>query len=474
MRISTLLLALSFLLLLVQSACSSANGVTEPGDGEFRVFYVSPTGDNNNLGTRDKPWATPGYGARQLRAGDTLVILAGRYILSRHDEDIIAPQNSGTPQAWITIKGEENNRPVLAGRNDLLVAIDISGRSYIRIENLEITSDNNAPFRNGIQALGNSIRNVEIRNVHIHHLDEFGINIEDVDGLLIEKATITHCGFGAIGGPAGDEGGWRNVRIVECELSYSGHYYQGTSGPSPYERPDGFGIEDSEGPIEISHTRVEHNRGDGLDCKSANTYIHHCIVANNSCDGIKLWFTNSKVENTLVYGRGDGDFSETPWSAIVISTESSGAEFEIVNVTVDDIVGKNYLMYAQYDHPNVPIKLTLRNNVFRGAGPSSPIFLSARAHLTAEHNLSYTPSSVYVLEWGDQTYDETNITTLGSGNLYGDPLFVRPACSSEGDYHLRDRSPAINRGTPTNAPCDDLEGGRGPQRSGYDMVCYEK
>lgn len=163
MRISTLLLALSFLLLLVQSACSSANGVTEPGDGEFRVFYVSPTGDNNNLGTRDKPWATPGYGARQLRAGDTLVILAGRYILSRHDEDIIAPQNSGTPQAWITIKGEENNRPVLAGRNDLLVAIDISGRSYIRIENLEITSDNNAPFRNGIQALGRSIR-----NVHIH------------------------------------------------------------------------------------------------------------------------------------------------------------------------------------------------------------------------------------------------------------------------------------------------------------------
>ncbi|KAF2957851.1 hypothetical protein AS159_05480 [Thermotoga sp. Ku-13t] len=94
--------------------------------------------------------------------------------------------------------------------------------------------------------------------------------------------------------------------------------------------------------------------------------------------------------------------------------------------------------------------------------------------MIAEHNLSYTSSSAYVLEWGDQTYDETNITTLGSGNLYGDPLFVRPACSSEGDYHLRDRSPAIDRGTPTNAPCDDLEGRPGPQRSSYDVGCYEK
>ncbi|MGB9789265.1 MAG: hypothetical protein ACPLTP_01375 [Thermotoga caldifontis] len=164
MKRSTLLLALPFLLLLfAQNTCSSTSDGTQPGDGKFRVFYVSPTGDNNNPGTRDKPWATPGYGARQLRAGDTLVILPGRYILSRYDEDIIVPQNSGTPQAWITIKGEENDKPVLVGRNDLLVAIDISGKSYIRIENLEITSDNNAPFRNGIQVLGRSIR-----NVHIH------------------------------------------------------------------------------------------------------------------------------------------------------------------------------------------------------------------------------------------------------------------------------------------------------------------
>ncbi len=75
------------------------------------------------------------------------------YTFNQYDEDIVMPQYSGTTQAWITIKGEETNKTMLTGGNDLLVAIDISGKSYIRIENLEITSDNNAPFRNSIQAL---------------------------------------------------------------------------------------------------------------------------------------------------------------------------------------------------------------------------------------------------------------------------------------------------------------------------------
>ena len=43
-----------------------------------RVLYVSPAGKDTNPGTREKPWATPGHGSKQLRAGDTLVILSGQ------------------------------------------------------------------------------------------------------------------------------------------------------------------------------------------------------------------------------------------------------------------------------------------------------------------------------------------------------------------------------------------------------------
>ncbi len=281
---------------------TACNGVFEDGSdillppvsGDGPTYYVSTTGSDSNPGTQDAPWATPGYASKQLKAGDTLIILGGRYVLSEYYEDMITPENSGTDGAWITIKGEEGNTPVLAGRDDLYSAIYFNDVSYIRIENLEITSDNGAWFRDGVNADDSEISHIVLSRLHIHHIDEFGMNLRDVDDLLVDNCNIHHCGFGAIGGPGGESGGWRNVVIQKSQLSYNGHYYQGGDGTNrPYDRPDGFGIESSNGPIEIVDCVVEHNRGDGLDSKAANTYIHNCIVANNSCDGIKLWGDNS-------------------------------------------------------------------------------------------------------------------------------------------------------------------------------------
>jgi len=73
-----------------------------------------------------------------------------------------------------------------------------------------------------------------------------------------------------------------------------------------------------------------------LDSKAANTIIRRCIVANNSCDGVELWGAGSRVENTLIYGRGDGDPTPIPWAAIVIDSEIPNADFETTNVTVTE------------------------------------------------------------------------------------------------------------------------------------------
>ena len=107
----------------------------KPKNVTGKTYYVSPHGENTNSGTSREPWATPGYGSRKLKPGDTLVILGGRYVLRRFDEDIIKPP-SGNAGAWVFIKGEKGNRPVLAGRDNLMMAIDLSGTSYVSIENL--------------------------------------------------------------------------------------------------------------------------------------------------------------------------------------------------------------------------------------------------------------------------------------------------------------------------------------------------
>ena len=424
------------------------------------TYYVSNTGKNTNPGTKEKPWATPGYGSRRIKPGDTLIITKGRYILSKYDEDIITPP-SGRPGAWITIKGQNADQsPVLAGKNNLAYTIHLSNVSHVKIENLEITSDDGAVLRDGITAIDRPVSHIVFNNLYIHHLNEFGMNLKDVKHVLVFNTKIDYCGFGSIGGPKAKSGGWQHVVIKDCSLSYSGHFYSGKK--NPYDRPDGFGIEPSRGPVEIVNSTAEHNRGDGLDSKAKNTYIHECVVANNRCDGIKLWGSGSKIENCLIYGRGDGNTQAAPWAAIVIDSEKPG-RFEISNTTVDDFMGKNYIMYVQYDTPNIPINLNIKNSIFNARGENSPIFLARAVDYEILSTLFYFPKNDSVLiHGGIREYKAGQISLLGPGNIYGDPLFLSPAFGKSGDYHVKRNSKAVDNGTVSKKGLSviDLDGNR--------------
>jgi hypothetical protein len=435
-------------------------------------YYVSPSGSDSNPGTIDAPWATPGYGSKQLQPGDTLVILGGSYSLKTFWDDMITPP-SGSAGGWITIKGEEGNRPVLAGSDNLFSAIDISGTSYIQIENLEITSDNGADFREGINGTDGPVEHVVLKDLYIHHIDEGAVDLGDVNDLQVINCTMSYCGFGCLMGPEGQQGGWRNVTIDGCTLSYSGHYYQGGPGPGPYDRPDGFGIEPSNGPIEIKNTLCEHNRGDGLDSKSANTYIHECIVANNYADGIKLWRGVSKVENTLIYGTGDGIGGASPWAGIVADSEVQGDRFEFINVTVHDNPSRQaYPVYFQYDSSN-QVEVLMRNCIV--ANGYGLVYFGDTVDLTCDHNIFYRVGDDLQVhaEGRDFTAAELEAGILGEGNLSRDPMFVSPAWGQTGDYHLQVGSPAIDAGSSQGAPFIDLDGNQRPAGNGYDIGAYE-
>lgn len=443
-----------------------------------RTLYVSPTGDDANPGTRARPWATPGYASRRLKPGDTLVVLGGRYVLSKYDEDIIVPP-SGRKDAWVCIRGEKGRRPVLAGRNNLMCAIDLSGVSYVRVENLEITHDSKAKakdvyFRDVIMIAEKPSAHLLFADLHIHHIDEFGMNFQDVAHVDVIGCRIEYCGFGAIGGPKGTKGGWRNVRILGCSLSYNGLYYQGTDGKKrPYDRPDGFGIEPAKGPVEIGYTVAEHNRGDGLDSKADNTYIHHCRVTNNFCDGIKIWGDGSKIENCLVYGTGDGGGREDPWAGIVIdNVEHRNARFEIVNTTVhDDPKRHGCSMYVQISTP-VPVSLTMVNCII--AGGNHGLSLGKNVKFTARNCCFYCPSEDEQVTRDEKHWTVKTIGQLGKGNIAKVPQFRRPAWGKVGDYRLKKSSPCIDAGARLGAPKTDLNGAARPKGKACDIGAYEQ
>ncbi len=438
-----------------------ARTMPAPPSGPGATYYVAPDGDDANPGTRAAPWQHPAVAAQRLQPGDTLVLLPGIYILRDYERDILRPP-SGTPEAWVTIRGlPDAPYPVLAGQDNLLTAFDLAGVQYLRLEHLEITHSPQAQdlrFREGITIVGAPAAHLVFRDLFIHHVDEFGIDIQDVEDLTLSDSRITYAGFGALGGPAGEHGGWRQVTIRNTELAYSGHYYQGGDGSQrPYDRPDGFGIEPSAGPILIEGVVAAHNYGDGLDSKAAHTTIRNTIVANNSCDGVKLWGAESRLENVLIYGRGDGDATPTPWAAIVVDTETPHATFTFHHVTVDDAVGQNYLLYVQYDHPDVPVRLVWRNLILSSRGPDAPIFLAAGVDLDAQGVLFYFPQSDPLLHHGEQAFTCASLGAVGSHLQCGDPRFVQPAWGREGDYHLQAGSPARDAGVATEVTYD-LEG----------------
>ena len=438
------------------------------------TYYVSPDGNDNNSGSESSPWRSPAYASRKLSPGDTLIIKSGTYEIHTYGEDIITPP-SGNSNNWIVIKGEDGIMPVLKGYDNLSYAIDLSNSSYIKIENLEITNLNKKNFREGISIVGNRVNSVILNNVYIHHLDEFGIDMQDVDRMVIINSRIEYCGFGSIGGPSPDSCGLINLMIVSTSLSYSGHYYQGGDGSNrPYDRPDGFGIEQSAGPIEIYDCVVEHNYGDGIDSKSSDTYVHHCIVANNSCDGIKLWHGDSKIENCLIYGTGDGIGGSSPWAGIVLGSDRTGDKFEIINTTLHDNSQREaYPMYVQYDDDKV-INVYIYNSIFSGG--FGHLWFRENVNLTFENSIIYIPSRDDQVYANGRLYsvDDINNGVLGKNNIYADPQFEDPQWGKTGNYRLKDGSPAIDKANNSKSPSDDLDHNKRLVNDTSDIGAYEK
>jgi hypothetical protein len=451
-----------------------------------RTFYVSVGGRDTDPGTKAKPWRTPGYGSKQLQAGDTLLIAPGTYELTVYHDDMVTPETSGTADAWITIRGEDEGAPpVLEGTGGLLAAVDVGGKAYIRLENMVLRSHIDAPYtggmREGIDAGGSmdaSVQSsyIETRGIEVYHVEEAGLNLGgNVDHMLIERVKIHNTGGPGISAPSAAGGkGWRDVVVRNCSVAYVGHFSQGLDQFSPWDRPDGIGMEASEGPVEIDGCLFEHNRGDGVDSKSRHTLVHNTTIANNYADSLKLWGDGSRAENVLIYGDGDGDPNNTPCTSIVLGF-TGGTHFELVNVTVDDNTERNNWTICCDTLAAGTGSVLMRNCIV--AHGSGLLFLVNSESLTADHCL-FCGGGEWPDGWSIQAnghlYGHLDLPALGEGNVSGEPQFVHRAWGSEGDYHLLAGSPGVDKGTSDDAPTKDLDGVSRPQGAAFDIGAHER
>jgi hypothetical protein len=95
------------------------------------VRYVSPTGDNDDPGSVDRPWRTLTFALHRLYNGQVLFIRGGLY----HEHVDHLRLHSGTPELPITVLAYPGENPVVVGTVSLLRP------AYWLIDNLDVRGD---------------------------------------------------------------------------------------------------------------------------------------------------------------------------------------------------------------------------------------------------------------------------------------------------------------------------------------------
>jgi hypothetical protein len=115
------------------------------------TFFVSPQGDDENPGTREKPWQSLRHATEQLRPGHTLVLLNGDYTLDTTGlltVDCGGAPRSGKPDKPISIKAESERGAVLHG-DGAAVPLELTSCGYWNVEGLVLMNEHDPDVAKG-------------------------------------------------------------------------------------------------------------------------------------------------------------------------------------------------------------------------------------------------------------------------------------------------------------------------------------
>ncbi len=412
-------------------------------------YFVAKNGRDTNPGSKSRPWLTIQKAADTLVQGDTVYIMEGTY----HEQ--VIPQNSGSLGNYITYTAFPGQTVTIDGTGVTLSGwslIQITDKKYIRISGLRVM---NSPSY-GIGEEGSShiifeknyvyntvnsgIIAAEFRGRNDHIIIDSNevelacndggqecISMARTDTFEIKNNHVHHGGPGTRGGEGID------VKFGSCNGKiYNNHVHhmnrQGIYLDAWKEHTYN---------IEVFNNIVHDCKNqDGFDCCSEqgglleNIYFFNNIAYNNACNGFRFapWgkgpMRNIHVFNNTFYNNGGGTWGNR--GGIVVD-----------NPNVDNIVIRNNIC-ADNEQFQIAVNFEVNN-------------------IQIDHNLI-------------DGYRGKNGEIRGINFIENDPAFANPL---QGDFHLRADSPAIDSGSPVDAPSDDIDGNSRPRGRGYDIGAYE-
>jgi nitrous oxidase accessory protein NosD len=415
------------------------------------VYYVSPSGNDANPGTKARPWKTIQHAAVKLVAGQTVLIRTGTY------RERVMPLRSGTAGRFITYAAYPGDSPLIDGARVTLPAdqaglFDISGRSWIRVIGLRLTNarpdiNSNGIFVNkshDIVIQANRTSNTRSSGIGVWRSDHVTIRGNDVtracsggyqesisvamtNDFLVESNTvhgITADKEGITIKQGSDHGIVRGDLVQD--VSRVGIYVDAEDRPTTdvlveqnVVRDTGYGIQtctEAGGPL--SNVRIENNLS--YDNVFWGINVSNCGLAN-----VAHPQDNIVIVNNTVWHNGDS------WGGGIGMGDTDATHIVIRNNIVSD---------------NLSWQISVDRTTPAGT-------------VTVDHNL--------VDGYRGDTEDSE---IKGDAVVEGNPRFVDAA---RGNFHLLAGSPAIDAGSPVGAPGTDFSGTARPHGEGIDIGAFE-
>ncbi|MBN2147799.1 MAG: right-handed parallel beta-helix repeat-containing protein [Anaerolineales bacterium] len=416
------------------AAAQISNTITQGG-----VYYVAPTGDDDNPGTLASPWQTIQKAAETLGAGDTVYIRAGTY-----SEQVVA-QHSGSPGNPITFAAYPGETATLDGSSvtlpdDLAGLFEIASQSYIRVSGLRVIHA--GPYNDNAGILVMDSSDIVIENVSTDQTQSSGIGVWGSQRVTIQGNRIEWAGLSGwqecITVAGTDDFVVRDNVVLNCQKEgiclkdgdSNGQAYDNQVNGSKRNAIYVDAWDKYTHDIDVYQNLVHHSiEGAGLAVASeqggqlSNIRLYNNVAYQNNTYGIEISYccTDSHpmdtillINNTL-YDNGN----EVDWGGGIIA-DNPQAE----NVTIRNNITSQNLTFQIAVAANVPA-----------------------ANVTVDHNLID----------GYRGYEDE---VYGEDYVEGDPMFVNPGGAN---FHLQAGSPAVDAGWDVEAPALDFEGDFRPQ-----------